>query len=222
MKKYFFALAALVCLAYSGHSQNVRLNVYGNYVFNDHISSYYSSTSYFDGTVNGGFLWGGGLEFMLKQYYSAELAYLRLDTHVPINYYDYNAGRAKTANLDANLNYILLHLGRSVHVNDKVEPYGGIGLGVCIIDAKNPTQNTSGSVTKFAWDLRAGVNIWATESVGLKLQVQLLSAVQGAGGGLYFGTGGAGAGISTYSTMLQFAIGGGLTFRFGGHSSGQH
>jgi hypothetical protein len=40
--------------------------------------------------------------------------------------------------------------------------------------------------------------------------------VQGAGGGLYFGTGGAGAGVSTYSSMLQFGLGGGLTFALGG------
>jgi hypothetical protein len=45
--------------------------------------------------------------------------------------------------------------------------------------------------------------------------MQLLSIPQGAGGELYFGTGGAGAGVSTYSTMMQFALGGGLTFKLG-------
>jgi hypothetical protein len=33
---------------------------------------------------------------------------------------------------------------------------------------------------------------------------------------LYFGTGGAGAGLSSYSSMLQFGLGGGLVFKLGG------
>jgi hypothetical protein len=41
-----------------------------------------------------------------------------------------------------------------------------------------------------------------------------MSAVQSAGGGLYFGTGGGGAGVSTYSSMYQFGLGGGLAFQF--------
>jgi len=44
-----------------------------------------------------------------------------------------------------------------------------------------------------------------------------MSIAQGAGGGLYFGTGGVGAGVSTYSSMYQFQLGGGLTFKLGQH-----
>ncbi len=34
-------------------------------------------------------------------------------------------------------------------------------------------------------------------------------------GGFYFGTGGVGAGVSSYSTMYQFGVGGGLVFKLG-------
>jgi len=98
----------------------------------------------------------------------------------------------------------------------KAEPYGGFMLGMAIIDTENPENNSSQSATKFAWGLRLGSNIWVSEKVGIKLQAQLLSVPQGAGGSLYFGTGGAGAGVSTYSTVLQFVLGGGLTFKLGG------
>jgi hypothetical protein len=98
----------------------------------------------------------------------------------------------------------------------KVEGFGGGMLGAAFINVDNPDNNTSNSATKFAWGLRLGANIWASEKVAIKLQGQLMSAVQGAGGGLYFGTGGAGAGVSTYSSMLQFGLGGGLTFALGG------
>jgi hypothetical protein len=131
-----------------------------------------------------------------------------------VSYYDYIGG-AKKATLDLGLNYIMIGGARSMHASDKVEPYGGLMLGMLILDAKNPDNQSSQSSTKFAWGLRLGVNIWASESFGLKLQAQLLSAVQAAGGSLYFGTGGAGAGVTGYSSMLQFVIGGGLTYKFG-------
>ena len=48
------------------------------------------------------------------------------------------------------------------------------------------------------------------------MQAGLLSAVQSVGGGVYFGTGGAGAGVSGYSTFYQWNLGGGLVFNLGG------
>jgi hypothetical protein len=86
---------------------------------------------------------------------------------------------------------------------------------MAIVGVDSPSRETSGSVNKFAWGLKLGANIWATPRVGIKLQAHLLSIVDGAGGGLYFGTGGVGAGVSTYSTFYQFGLGGGLTFRLG-------
>ena len=58
------------------------------------------------------------------------------------------------------------------------------------------------------------LNFWASEKIGIKLQAQLLSVAQATGGGLYFG-GGAGVAVSSYSTIYQFGLGGGLVFRFG-------
>lgn len=220
MAKKFLLLMLAGCLVYTGYSQNVRLNAYGAYVFDDKVDSYYSNTSYFNGTVRGGFLWGAGLEYRVHQYYGIELLYQRLDTHAPMEYYDPNGGiggngAVKNTTFDLGVNYIMVGGARSFHANDKVEPYGGFMLGMAIIDAKNPEKGTSASATKFAWGLRLGTNIWTSGRVGIKLQTQLLSVPQGAGGALYFGTGGAGAGVSTYSTVLQFVLGGGLTFKLG-------
>ncbi|MEO5570427.1 MAG: hypothetical protein ABIT08_17650 [Bacteroidia bacterium] len=60
-----------------------------------------------------------------------------------------------------------------------------------------------------------GGNIWVSEKFSIKLQGQLLSAVQDVGGGFYLGTGGAGAAINTYSSKLQFVLGGGIAFKLG-------
>ncbi|MNE86539.1 hypothetical protein D3C80_1836510 [compost metagenome] len=83
--------------------------------------------------------------------------------------------------------------------------------GMAIFNLTNPNNGNESSATKFAWGLRGGVNIFPSPKVGIKLQASLLSSVQAVGGSFYFGTGGTGAGVSNYSSMLQFVIGGGLT-----------
>lgn len=218
MKKFFFVL--LLVIAASATRAQVRLNVYGNYVFDDKVDNgyTYNTEGYFEGKVKGGFLWGAGLEYRLHQAYGIELLYNRLDTHAPVNYWDYNAigNNSKQADLDLSVNYIMLGGMRSMRTQSKAEPFGGLLLGMAIIDSKDPKGNLpDGNATKFAWGARLGTNIWASEKVGIKLQAQILSVPQGAGGGLYFGTGGAGVGVSTYSSILQFALGGGLVFNLG-------
>jgi hypothetical protein len=218
MKKIFFILL-ITSLASAAQSQNIRLNAYGSYVFDDHVDNGYSSNTagYFDGTVKGGFLYGGGLEFRLHDYYGLELMYQRLDTHAPVDYYPYSGiGGIKHSTVDLGVNYIMIGGVRSMQrPGSKAEPYGGLMLGMAIVNADNAETQSSSSATKFAWGARLGTNLWVSERVGLKLQMQFLSVPQGAGGGLYFGTGGAGAGITTYSTIFQFVLGGGLVFKLG-------
>src|SRR6476646_8266520 len=119
MKRIFFCLAFLVSFAVAGYSQNIRLNVYGNYVFDDKVDNgySYSTLGYFSGTIKGGFLWGAGLEFRLHEYYGIELLYQRLDTHAPIDYLPYSSisNDIKSANVKVGMNYIMLGGTRSLH-----------------------------------------------------------------------------------------------------------
>jgi hypothetical protein len=222
--KRLFTLSTLL-LAMSAGAQNLRLNLYGQYAFDDAIDSYYSSTSYYSGTIKGGLLWGGGLEYLVKPEYGIEVSYQRLDTEAPTYFWNYRANPPKEdyANFDLAAQYIMIGGFRYMKNNPKIEPYFGMQMGVVIANATRTqgateVTQTEGSSTKFGWGLRGGVNIFpggANSRAGLKLQAGLLSATQATGGGLYFGTGGAGAGISTYSTILQFTLGGGLTFKLG-------
>jgi hypothetical protein len=134
---------------------------------------------------------------------------LRLDTHAPITYY---SNGQQFTEFDVATNYILLGGNRYFPLGGKIEPYAGAQLGMAIFNVMNPDNGKSDNAVKFAWGLKAGLNIWATDKVGLKLQTGLLSAVQGVGGGFYFGTGGSGASVNAYSTFYQFYIGGGLSF----------
>ncbi len=209
MKKIIFAV--LVFISMDAAAQ-IRLHANANYVFDDKVDSYYSTDAYFNGKLKGGFQWGAALEYLLNPNYGLELSYYRQDTKANLNTFRYPVQKH---DFDVSINYILLSGSRYIRKpGSKVEGFGGMGLGVGFIDAKDPDTDVSNSSTAFAWQLRGGAIIWGSEKIGIKLQAQLQSSVQSVGGGVYFGTGGAGAGVSTYSSLLQFGLGGGLVFNF--------
>lgn len=211
MKKKLILLSIATLLTICSFAQGLRLNGYALGAFDDGVDSYYSTTNYYNGTIKGGLVWGAGLEFAVHDENGVELLYMRQDTKAPMNYYNVVS---KHTDFDLQMNYAMIGGTRYFRGhNEKVEGYGGLLLGANFMHLENPDNGNSGNKTFFAWGLRLGGNFWASHKVGIKLQAQLLSNVQAAGGGFYFGTGGAGAGVSTYSTMYQFGLGGGLTFR---------
>lgn len=193
-------------------SPSVRFHGYATYAFTDNkVESYYSSTDYFRGKINGGFQYGGGIEVMPAPAIGIEITYLRLDSKAPTYYW--GTISEQYTNFDLSQNWLFLSFNKYLQVSPKIEPFGGFQAGMDILNIKNPDNGNSGTVTKFAWGIKAGTNIWVNEKVGLKLQLGLMSAVQAIGGGFYFGTGGGGAGISGYSTYFQFNLGGGLVIK---------
>src|SRR5688572_3434798 len=225
--KFFFSartvamvsLAALLLILVSNaaHGQGVRLNLYGSYVFDDKFDTYYTSNSYYEGKIKGGFQWGIGAEYMVQPQYGIELLYLRQDTEAPTRYYGVIGSGNGEVNLDLAINYIMLAPTKHfLSSNDKLEGFAGFMAGMVIAEASNPDGSAltgEDSATKFAWGVRLGGIIWASEKVGIRLQTQLLSATQAMGGGFSFGTGGAGVGVSSYSTIYQLGLGGGLVFK---------
>lgn len=158
---------------------------------------------------------------MAKPVYGIELAYQRLSTNAPMTYKS-GLANVKFANFDMGINYITLGANRYFPASAKVEPYFGGMLGAAVYSADDPNDGVAkGTKTKFAWGVKGGTNIYFTPKVGLKLQAQLLSATQAVGGGLYFGTGGISTGLSTYSSIMQFSLGGGLVYRLGGSAPSQ-
>jgi hypothetical protein len=211
-----YPLLLLACFtACRAFSQEIRFNGYGNYVFDDKVESFYSSTNYFNGTIIGGALWGGGIEFKPHKEYGLEFLYLRQDTKANVHYYDLASVGDRDADIDLDINWIMAAATRYITSNKSFEPNAGLMLGAAVINGTNPDNQVSESATKFAWGIRLGSNVWLTDRFGVKVQAQLLCATQAAGGGIYFGSGGSGATVTTYSTMAQFALGGGLVFKFG-------
>lgn len=220
MKKTYIFILLLIsffAISHSSNAQNVRLNLYSGYNFDDGIDAKGNNNNYFRGTIKAGYQWGGGLEFIVKPTYGVELVYFREDTDFDVDYSTGNNGVNSKKTFPIATNFVMLGGNKYLPLQSKsVSLYGGLMLGMAIFNNKEPLPGSDASATKFAWGARAGIFINASKSVGLKLHAQLLSAVQSINGGLYLGTGGVGAGLNTESSMYQFGLGGALVFSFGG------
>jgi len=190
--------------------------LYSAYTFDDGIDAIGNSGNYFNGTINAGYQWGVGFEYIVKPTYGIELAYFRQDTDFPVNYSTNNNLSDSNRTYGLGINFIMLGGNKYIPIpRSIVQPYGGLMLGMAIIENKDPSPGGESSTTKFAWGGRAGLFLNFSKSVGLKLHADLFSAVQSFDGGLYLGTGGVGAGLNTESSMYQFGLGGALVIQFG-------
>jgi hypothetical protein len=215
MKQVLF-IAAFMSLAFCTMAQApVRLNLYGAYVFDDSYDVYNDVNTYYTGKVKGGFQWGGSLEYLPSPYGSIELTYLHQSTSAPTTFKFGTASPVRNEDFDVSLNYVLLGgNGYFAKSSGKVEGYGGLMAGVAFADVESPSTHNSGSNTSFAWGGKLGANIWVSQKVGIKLQAQILSSSRVTGGDVWYSWWGP-VYLDSYSTLWQFGLGGGLTFKFG-------
>ena len=218
MKKIIVSLCLIAGISSITTAQNLRLNAYGSYAFNDGIDYYSNPTAYFNGTVEGGFQWGGGLEYMLQNGTDVglEFKYLHQDSKAPFTYYStINPPGVKSKTFDLGINYYMLGGNWYFKLdNAMIEPFAGLSGGVANINAKSGAPSGDGSKTAFAWEIKGGTNIWVGKKVGIKLQADLLSSVA-ATGGAYFWSYWGPVYATTYSSLYQFSLGGGLVFKLG-------
>lgn len=198
---------ALVCLPASVRAQQtVRLNLYGGYTFADkfNFSGYYG---YDQAKIDEAGHFGAGLEIEMRPMTAVEIYYQQQPTQGRL------LGTAAEKAEDLNVSYLMLG-GLRYAGNNKVKGFGGLMLGAAFFNSDGVNS------TKFGWGGRLGLLIAGSDKLGIRLGAQVVSAVQGASGGMYFGTGGAGAGVSTYSTLYQFGLFGGIALTLGGGSGG--
>jgi hypothetical protein len=192
--------------------KRLRINLYTSYVFDDRFEYYQDTYTYYDGTIKGGFQYGVGLDYSLSQKQSIEIFYLRQETTAPTNYQGGLGFGNYHDDFQLNMNYILLGGNNRFVSTDRVDVYAGAFAGMAILNLRNPSNGNEGTAEKFAWGAKLGCDIALSEKIKIKLQAHMTSPVQSVGGGFFFGTGGGGAGLSFYSTVYQFALGGGLVF----------
>ena len=215
MKKVMFS-ALLMTIAFVAFGQKgARLNFYSAYVFDDGFDVVNDANTYYNGTVKGGYQWGAGLEYLFNPQSSAEILYQHRSTTVPATFKFGSGTQARTENFDLKHDFIMLSGdGHFAKHGGKAEGYAGLMAGVLISNLEAPSLGKSSNNTNFAWGGRLGTNIWFSPKLGLKLQAQILSASRATGGDYYWSWYGP-IYLTTYSTLWQFGLGGGLTLKMG-------
>jgi len=214
MKKIILPLISLIAVM-SSSAQDIRLNPYVGYAFDDGFNVYNSANEYYHGKLKGGLQVGAGIEYLASPQYGVELLYLYKKSEAPATFKVGNLTAEKTETFDVTHNWIML-CGNSHVMNhtQKVEGTGGLMLGMLISDVSSPSTGKSASNTTFAWGAKLGVDIWASHKVALKLQSQILSSARATGGTIYYGYWGPVA-VPGYVSLWQFTLGGGLVIRLG-------
>ena len=213
MKKIFLLLV-LAGTVTTMMGQHARLNFYGAYTFDDGFDVVNDANTYYNGTVKGGVQWGAGLQYMFNKQSSAEILWLHRSTTVPANFKFGSATPVKSETFDLKHDFIMLSGDGHFGNGGKAEGYAGVMAGVLISNLEAPSLQKSSSNTNFAWGGRVGTNIWFSPKLGLKLQALILSASRATGGDYYWSWYGP-IYLTEYSTLWQFSLGGGLTFKLG-------
>ncbi len=199
-----FILAAALFGTLFCRAQSVELRPIAAYTFQE--------TFPFSGgnvRINDGATYGAALGYVLQKKIDISLAYQIQSTTLDINRYPSFPGDKGN---DASISFYQLGLSRNhlLPSTDKVIPYTGILLGVAYLNIKDDRYQ---DVTRAAFGLNAGAKIMFNERVGLNLFALLQSPISGLGLTVSAGSGGASTGVSTYSYVMQFSLGGGLVFK---------
>ncbi len=136
-----------------------------------------------------------------------ELLYIRMDTRMEISKYSYGVVTERET-FDMTVDYWQIG-GLNVFQmpGSNVAPFGGLTLGASHFKPKGTAR---GDEWFFSATLGAGVKIYASERIGIRLQGRLLMPFQWGGGGLWCGTGGCSVGVGTSSVFLQGDLSAGL------------
>lgn len=214
MKKFFLSVL-LMTATWAVSAQDIRLNGYAMYVFDDGFNVYNDANSYYYGKLKGGLQVGGGVEFMPNPMYGVEVLYLYKKTDAPATFKFGTLTTEKNETFDVEHHWIMLS-GNShrASADGRKEFGGGLMLGALISNVDQPSTGNSASNTTFAWGFKLGGDFWLSEKVAIKLQTHLLSSARATGGEVYYGYWGPVA-VPGYSTLWQFALGGGLAFKLG-------
>jgi opacity protein-like surface antigen len=139
-----------------------------------------------------------------------ELLFLHADTRVEVLKYDYGVVVDRQT-FDLSYEYYQLGSMKTIRVPGKnVVPFGGLTLGASRYHPKSTSRKDEWF---FSATLGAGVKIYPSEKVGLRLQGRLLLPFQWGGGSLWCGTGGCSIGVGTTSVFLSGDLTAGLIIR---------
>lgn len=188
-------------------AQIIELNAFTGYQLNGKAKLY-------DGEfrINDSQNYGGKLAYGLSTSTFIELSYMRTDTEG--QFFPYGIGTPGDQ-IAFSSNWIQIGGLQSMELG-RVDPYGTVSIGLTVWSPKSSGSGLS-SYTQFSATVGAGLKIWLSDMIGIRLQGSMLMPMvyNGVGLGCGIGTGGAGCGGGVYTriTPFQGEFSGGLVIR---------
>jgi hypothetical protein len=205
MKQLLLSISIILLAASSRmYAQSTDITGLAGYT----VAETFQTTDAYEVRVSDGFTYGGNLCFNPNEFFSVVLTYTRQDATADV--YDYFFGNYIT-DIPVSVNYIMIGGERNQPIGSgKVFGFGGLNLGAAGLSAKDDAYSDR---WKFAFDLHAGLKIFPSDNIGLRMQAGINFPVQYFGAAFTIGTGGSGAGVTANSTITQVNFLGGLIIR---------
>lgn len=201
-RSYLLLLASFLFTVHS-FAQSVEVRGDVMYTFQETFPVYGGSIRISDGAT-----YAGTLAAVFADKAELKFTYQNQPASLDFKRYPYQTGDYDNA---ATIEYYILGFNRLHKIgNDKIIPYTGAGIGVVNLRFENDKYD---NVTKAAFLLNLGAKFMINERVGINTYAQLQAPISGLGLYIGAGTGGASAGVSATSYVLQFGLGGGLIFK---------
>jgi opacity protein-like surface antigen len=171
------------------------------YMVNSNVTVAQGDLSFDDGVS-----YGFGIDVGVEREMQAEISWSMSPSYARIH---------KVAGGSTDLSTVYIHhfqAGALVEPNKKkdVSPFGLITLGASLF---SPTEKNTVDHWTFTFALGGGVKIYVSDKIGIRLQGRLLVPMVLSGGSVWFGTGGAGVAVGTYTTIVEGDFSGGIFFR---------
>lgn len=205
MKTSIFLILVAVFLSaprISAQSIEVRGDVL--YTFQETFPVYAGTVRIHDGAT-----YAGTLAVVLADKAEIKFTYQNQQTMLDLQRYPYQFGDYDN---EATIQYYVLGFNRlhALPSNPKIIPYAGGGIAVANLSFDSDKYE---SVTRAAFTLNLGSKFMINDRIGINAYALMQSPISGFGLYAGAGTGGASAGVSTYSYVIQFALGGGLIYK---------
>lgn len=179
----------------------VELSVWTGYMFGGKYDRY---NYYYE--INDGQNWGGAVSVEFAPNTFGEFSYNYLGTDA--RYKNYNDFVPQYKYEDVNINYFQLGAQKIFGRNERVQPFGVFSLGMTYFN-----RETTSDIYAFSGTFGAGLKIFLTDNIGIRLQGRFMVPMYFGGLGFSIGTGGAGGGAYWGAYALQGDFSGGLIFR---------
>ena len=185
------------------------------------VSYFYSTDiaySNADLNISGGAGYGVTLNVKVQRDLQFELFWVGSSTSAElVEYQGANLPQPTIETFDIAANYFMA--GATQMLKGKnIRPFGTFAIGAAWWSPKSTSQQPKLALedeVRFAMGFGAGVKIYFSEKIGLRLHGRLLFPLNFAGGGMYFGTGGAGVSVGAGIPVMQGDLSAGLIIALG-------